>query len=132
MPVDLYERLGGAAGIRALVDAFYDAMERNPGATAVRALHPESLAGSRDKLAWFLTGWAGGPPEYVQRFGHPQLRARHLPFAIDSAARDAWLSCMREALEARGIDPPLAAAVLDQLSRVANHMRNTPDPERAP
>ncbi|MBL8304434.1 MAG: cyanoglobin, partial [Ideonella sp.] len=71
-----YERLGGDAGVRALVDRFYDLMDIEPAYTGLRAIHPESLDGSRDKLHWFLSGWLGGPALYEERFGHPRLRAR--------------------------------------------------------
>jgi hemoglobin len=125
----LIDRLGGEAGVRRLVDAFYDAMDTRPELSALRAMHPPDLAHARDKLAWFLVGWTGGPPQYVARFGHPRLRARHLPFAIDSAARDAWLSAMRDALHATVAEPDLRALVYTHLERLADHLRNTPDPE---
>ena len=89
-----FERLGGEAGVRALVDRFYDLMDLEPGYAALRALHPATLERSRDKLHWFLCGWLGGSDRYVERFGHPRLRARHLPFAIGLAERDQWLACM--------------------------------------
>jgi hemoglobin len=71
-----FERLGGEAGVRALVDRFYDLMDLEPAYAGIRALHPSSLDGSRDKLHWFLCGWLGGPDLYQQRFGHPRLRVR--------------------------------------------------------
>jgi hemoglobin len=124
----LIDRLGGEAGVRRLVDAFYDAMDTRPELAALRALHPPDLAHARDKLAWFLVGWTGGPPRYVERFGHPRLRARHLPFPIDSAARDAWMSAMRQALAETVADDAVRAVVDTHLARLADHMRNTPDP----
>ena len=123
----LYERIGGEAAVRRLVDTFYDRMDQLPEAHGIRALHPPSLDGSRDKLHWFLVGWMGGPPLYVSRFGHPRLRARHLPFAIGVAERDAWLRCMNDAL-ATCIDDTAARAVLHEaLTQLADHMRNQPD-----
>ena len=86
-----FELVGGEARVRALVDRFYDL---EPEFAGIRALHPPSLDGSRDKLFWFLCGWLGGPDHYIDRFGHPRLRARHLPFAIASSERDQWLRCM--------------------------------------
>jgi hemoglobin len=84
-----------AASRRArLVDRFYDLMDLEPAYTGIRALHPSTLDGSRDKLFWFLCGWLGGPNHYIERFGHPRLRARHLPYAIGLAERDQWLACM--------------------------------------
>lgn len=87
-PATPYEQLGGATGLRALVERFYDLMELDPAYAGIRALHPERIQGSRDKLYMFLSGWLGGPGLYVERHGHPRLRARHLPFAIASAERD--------------------------------------------
>ena len=79
-----FELVGGEARVRALVDRFYDLMDLEPEFAGIRALHPPTLDGSRDKFFWFLCGWMGGPDHYISRFGHPRLRARHLPFAIAS------------------------------------------------
>lgn len=118
-----YERLG-EEGVRRLVDRFYDRMDTLPEAAEVRAMHPRDLRGSREKLFWFLSGWLGGPPLYVEKKGHPRLRARHLPFAIDDAARDQWMLCMRQALAEVVEDAELSAYLERQLARVADHMRN--------
>lgn len=118
-----YERLG-EEGVRRLVDRFYDRMDALPEAAEVRAMHPRDLRGSREKLFWFLSGWLGGPPLYVEKKGHPRLRARHLPFAIDDAARDQWMLCMRQALAEVVEDAELSAYLERQLGRVADHMRN--------
>ena len=118
-----YERLG-EEGVRRLVDRFYDRMDTLPEAAEVRAMHPRDLRGSREKLFWFLSGWLGGPPLYVEKKGHPRLRARHLPFAIDDAARDQWMLCMRQALAEVVEDAELSAYLERQLGRVADHMRN--------
>ena len=99
-----FDRIGGEAGTRALVDRFYDLMDLDPAYAELRALHPTTLEGSRDKLYWFLCGWLGGPSHYTDRFGHPMLRARHLPFAIGTTERDQWLRCMAMALEDLGYD----------------------------
>lgn len=119
-----YELFGGDDGVRALVDAFYDHMDLDEQYQGIRKLHPETLAGSRDKLYWFLSGWLGGPSLYMERFGHPRLRARHLPFPIGEAERDAWLTCMRDALADRGIDAALAEWLMSQLFGTADWMRN--------
>lgn len=119
-----FERLGGEAGVRALVDRFYDLMELEPAYAELRALHPQSLDGSRDKLFWFLCGWLGGPDHYVQRFGHPRLRARHLPYAIGIAERDQWMACMIQALGEREIEPALADKLAESLFGTADWMRN--------
>lgn len=128
-PEELFARVGGEAGVRRLVDRFYDLMDGLPEARRIRSLHPASLDGSRDKLHWFLVGWLGGPPLYVQRFGHPRLRARHLPFPIGRAERDAWLLCMRRALVESVADEPARAFIDQALSRLADHMRNQPEPD---
>ena len=117
----------GEEGIRMLVDAFYDHMDLDPEFLVIRKLHPETLEGSRDKLYWFLCGWMGGPNHYVERFGHPMLRARHLPFPIGSPERDAWIACMRLALVDCETDSKLVDWLMGQLSGTANWMRNKED-----
>ena len=116
----------GEEGVRMLVDAFYDHMDLDPEFAGIRKLHPEVLDGSRDKLYWFLCGWMGGPNHYVERFGHPRLRARHMPFPIGSPERDAWTACMRMALADCEIDVRLADWLMGQLSGTADWMRNQP------
>lgn len=116
--------LGGEARVRALVDRFYDLMELEPAYAGLRALHPTTLEGSRDKLHWFLCGWLGGPDHYVARFGHPRLRARHLPFAIGIAERDQWLACMHQAMREEGIDEALADRLATAFFGTADWMRN--------
>jgi hemoglobin len=123
-----YEALGGGPAVRALVDRFYDLMDTLPEAATIRAMHPADLASSREKLFLFLTGWLGGPPAYVERFGHPRLRMRHLPFAVDEAARDAWLQCMFQALDEHVADEMLRLQLRTGMARVADHMRNVAPP----
>ena len=119
-----YELLGGADGVRMLVERFYQLMDTLPEAARIRALHPGDLHGSSDKLYKFLSGWLGGPPLYTEEFGHPMLRARHLPFPIESEDRDAWLLCMKRALDEVKLDP-LVRMQLDQaFYKTADHMRN--------
>lgn len=119
-----FERLGGEPAVRALVDRFYDLMDLEPGFAALRALHPSTLDGSRDKLFWFLCGWLGGPQHYTQRFGHPMLRARHLPFAIGIRERDQWLACMSQAMREREVDPAMAERLAEAFFGTADWMRN--------
>ena len=119
-----YEQIGGEAVIRKLVDRFYDLMDSQPEAAGIRALHPESLDGSRDKLFWFLTGWMGGPQLYVERFGHPRLRARHLPFPIGESERDQWLWCMQQALEETVADALTRTQLMRNFMQLADFMRN--------
>lgn len=122
--ISLFERLGGEPGVRALVDAFYDRMDQEPAFAELRAMHPSSLDSSRDKLFWFLCGWSGGPQHFAKRFGHPRLRARHLPFAIGTRERDEWLACMRESLATLPIAEPVREALWPPLSGLADWMRN--------
>jgi hemoglobin len=122
-----YELIGGEAVIRKLVDRFYDLMDAKPEAAGIRALHPENLEGSRNKLYWFLTGWMGGPQLYVERFGHPRLRARHLPFPIGESERDQWLMCMSQALEEVVADGSLRQQLSRNFMQLADFMRNKAD-----
>ena len=119
-----YERLGGEPAVRQLVDRFYELMDTLPEAKTIRDLHPAELAGSRDKLFKFLSGWLGGPPLYIEEFGHPRLRARHLPFPIGAAERDAWLLCMERALAETEMEELLRTHLLQSLRKTADHMRN--------
>lgn len=120
-----YQRLGGEAAIRGLVLRFYELMDTLPEAQTIRAMHPEDLSGSVDKLFKFLSGWLGGPQLYMEEFGHPRLRMRHMPFAVDEAARDAWMMCMTQAIEEMNIeDELLRGHLLQSLRQTADHMRN--------
>ncbi|MFC7297019.1 group II truncated hemoglobin [Herminiimonas aquatilis] len=121
----LYELLDGETGVRALVDRFYDLMDLEPAFAGIRGMHPTTLEGSRDKLFWFLSGWTGGPNLFVERFGHPRLRARHLPYAIASDERDQWLRCMEMAMNDVGIVPSLQEHLQKSFAETADWMRNT-------
>src|SRR5919206_4208048 len=114
-----YELLGGDAGIRRLVDRFYDLMDTAPEATTIRALHAASLKASREKLYMFLTGWTGGPPVYVEQRGHPRLRMRHLPFPIGARERDEWLWCMDRALAEQEMPDELRTHLRERLHALA-------------
>lgn len=119
-----YQRIGGEAAVRALVERFYEHMDTLPQAQDIRRMHPADLAPARQKLYEFLTGWMGGPPLYVNKYGHPHLRQRHLPFPIDDAARDQWMLCMRRALDEVVADPALRQELAAAFQKVADHMRN--------
>lgn len=122
-----YELLGGESAVRNLVDRFYDLMELEPEFAELRAMHPASMDGSRDKLFWFLSGWLGGPNLYIERLGHPMLRARHLPFTIASKERDQWITCMALAMQELGIEDELRDRLLNSMFQTADWMRNTQD-----
>lgn len=123
-----FELLGGAESgienIRKLVETFYDVMDSDPKAQAIRAMHPADLTSAREKLFMFLTGWTGGPQLYIERYGHPFLRKRHMPFAIDESARDQWMYCMIQAMQQLGYDDKLMTKLAEQLYGVADFMRN--------
>ena len=122
--LSLYELLGGEMGLRALVNRFYDLMDSSPEAQNIRAFHARSLTQSREKLFMFLSGWSGGPQIYVERFGHPRLRMRHMPFAIGIVERDQWLWCMNKALDESQIDPRVVEYLKARFAEVADAMRN--------
>lgn len=121
-----FDLLGGEARVRELADRFYDLMDLEPAFAELRALHPPSLEGSRDKLFWFLCGWLGGPSHYIERFGHPRLRARHLPFEIGTWERDQWMRCMALAMQDLGIDDALQMRLMQAFWQTADWMRNVP------
>jgi hemoglobin len=126
-----FELLGGAAGgtakIRMLVETFYDIMDTDSKAAPIRALHPTDLTSSREKLFMFLTGWTGGPQLYIERYGHPRLRQRHMPFSIGENERDLWMYCMIKAMQTISLDEKLMQKLAEQLYGVADFMRNKPD-----
>ena len=124
MAPSLYETIGGEKALRLLVDRFYDLMDSSVEAQDIRKLHAKSLHGSREKLFMFLSGWSGGPQLYVERFGHPRLRMRHLPFAIGSVERDQWLWCMNKALDESGLDPRVVEYLKKHFAETADFMRN--------
>ena len=130
-PVTFYELLGGTEQVRALVDRFYDIMDSDPKAADVRAMHPEDLTGSREKLFMFLTGWTGGPQLYIERYGHPFLRRRHLPFSIGEAERDQWMYCMVKAMHELSIEEAVMIKLAEALYGVADFMRNRAEPGAA-
>lgn len=123
----LYLQIGGAPTVSRLVDAFYDRMDSEPQACAIRAMHHADLSEVRQVLKDYLTQWLGGPPHYSEQRGHPRLRQRHMGFAIDTAARDAWMACMDAAMDAEIADLQLRAAIREPMVKLADWMRNQPD-----
>ena len=126
-----YELLGGENSgtekIRQLVETFYDIMETDPKAAPIRAYHAKDLTEAREKLFMFLTGWTGGPQLYIERYGHPRLRARHMPFSIGESERDQWMYCMIKAMQSLDINDKLMKNLAEQLYGVADFMRNKTD-----
>lgn len=123
-PLSHYERIGGEQKVRALVQRFYQLMDELPEAYGIRKLHAEDLQGATEKLYKFLTGWMGGPQLYVEQYGHPMLRRRHLPFTIGNAERDQWMMCMNQALGEVVEDEALRQELSAALAKVADHMHN--------
>ena len=123
-----FELLGGKEQgmetLRNLVETFYDIMDSDPKAQPIRAMHQADLTSAREKLFMFLTGWTGGPQLYIERYGHPMLRKRHLPFAVDESARDQWMYCMIKAMHQLKMDETLMTKLAEQLYGVADFMRN--------
>jgi hemoglobin len=121
-----FEWIGGETQVRALVDHFYDLMDIEAGYRELRLVHGSTLEDARQKLFWFLCGWLGGPQHYTERFGHPRLRMRHMPFAIGIQERDQWLACMDQAMVETGVDPALRERLNQSFFQTADWMRNTP------
>ena len=119
-----YQLLGGDAKVRELVERFYDLMELKPAYAHLRSVHGSSLVSAREKLYLFLSGWLGGPALYTDRFGHPMLRARHLPFAIGATERDQWMACMIQAMEEVEVPQDLSQALAQAFFKTADWMRN--------
>ncbi|NJC94805.1 MAG: group II truncated hemoglobin [Anaerolineae bacterium] len=120
----VYELLGGEAGLRSLVDRFYEIMRTSPETKDLRAMHAHNLKRSREKLFMFLSGWSGGQPLYAEEFGHPRLRQKHLPFSIGVKERDQWLWCMDKALDEGSFDPRVVEYLKARFSEVADFLRN--------
>ena len=127
--ISSYERIGSEEGLWKLVNTFYDNMDTLTESKTIRDLHPGDLRSAREKLFMFLSGWLGGPDRYIAAFGHPRLRARHLPFPIGDAERDQWLMCMRKALDEMPIDAAFREQLIMAFTQTANHMMNQ---EQAP
>ncbi len=122
--VSLYERIGGEQGVRTFVNLFYDFMDSLPQAKHIRSLHAADLSDSRLKLFEYYTGWFGGPPLFVDKYGHPRLRARHKHVSIGVDDRDAWRACLYKTLEQMSLEPALEVELLEKIEPMADHMRN--------
>jgi len=119
-----FEWIGGEERVKALTERFYDLMDLEPGYAALRASHGATLDNARQRLFMFLCGWLGGPQYYTEQFGHPRLRARHMPFKIGILERDQWLACMDQAMGETGVDEALRARLRDSFFQTADWMRN--------
>ena len=122
-----FEQLGGAARIQKLVTRFYDLMEIEEKYADLRVTHHENLEMTREKLFEFLNGWLGGPQLYVEKYGHPRLKARHLPFKIGVTERDQWVACMAQAMREIEVDETLFQKLILSFYGTAEWMRNQAD-----
>ncbi|MFT6518354.1 MAG: hemoglobin [Candidatus Azotimanducaceae bacterium] len=126
---------GGEQGIQRLVEAFYQAMCDEPQARLIRAMHPDDLTISVDKLARFLCGWTGGPRRYAEKYGGIAIPPAHAHLPIGEAEKDAWLLCMQRALQSQDYAADFKDYLLLQLAVPAGrivvmqaHQRRTPGP----
>jgi len=122
--VSMFERVGGAPTIDRLVESFYARMDRLPEAETIRAMHAPDLGPTKEVLKRYLGEWMGGPKHYSAERGHPRLRQRHTGFAIGDAERDAWLLCMRGALDEAIEDADARQEIYGLMAKLADWMRN--------
>jgi hemoglobin len=118
-----YDAVGGHATFKQLIDAFY---ARVADDAELRAIYPEDdLGPAAERLRMFLEQYWGGPHTYNEVRGHPRLRARHVPFHIDTAARDAWLRNMRAAMDEVGFAPAADKVLWDYMTTAADMLVNS-------
>ena len=123
-PRSVYELLGGEESLRLIVDAFYDKVEAD---AVLRPMYPADLTESKRRLFLFLLQFFGGPARYSEERGHPRLRLRHFPFAIDRQARDHWFDHMCAAIDETGIEEPARSMMRDYFERSSAFLINRPD-----
>ena len=119
-----YDLLGGEKSVRELVDRFYDLMDSVSEVSELRAIHASDLSDARKKLFMFLSGWLGGPSLYIEEFGHPRLRQRHISFSIGETERDQWMFCINQAMSDMNIEKDLKQTLYDAFYKTADFMRN--------
>lgn len=117
-----YELLGGQETIRKLVNAFYPRVMANPH---LRPIFPDDITEVMHKQELFLTQFLGGPALYSEKYGPPRLRARHMPFEITPLRAEAWLHCMRDAMDEIGLEGPVRDFFYERLTQVAYFMVNS-------
>ena len=122
--ITLYEAIGGEPTVRKLTDRFYELMKTDPAGAASLAVHPPDLTNARDRLYDYLPGYLGGPPVYVEKYGHPMLRRRHMMAEIGPQERESWLACFRIALDETVTNPTLNEIIWQPVKQLAHHMQN--------
>ena len=121
----VYDSLGGQPIIDKVVDNFYRIMMTDPAAKDCYRTHEgRDLKDSSQKLKFFLSGWLGGPPLYLEHYGHPRLRMRHHPFSIGIREAEQWLYCMNLALMESAIEDRLREQMMEALAPVADMLIN--------
>jgi hemoglobin len=118
-----YRAAGEQAGIRSLVDCFFDIMAGDPRYTIIYNWHPADKEESRDKLALFLCGWMGGPRPFIEKYGPISIPNVHRHLQITEVERDLWLECMGRALHQQDYPPTLIDYLLRQLFIPAERIR---------
>jgi hemoglobin len=122
-PEQFYAEVGGAETFRAIVARFYEQVAEDP---VLRPLYPEEdLGPAEDRLRMFLEQYWGGPRTYSDQRGHPRLRMRHAPFRIGPIEREAWLRCMRVAVDEAKLDPAHRDVLWRYLEMAATSMVNS-------
>lgn len=117
-----YEAVGGEATFDRLTAAFYAQVAEDP---VVRPMYPEEdLAPAARRLKMFFEQYWGGPHTYSEERGHPRLRMRHAPYSIGERERDAWLRCMRTALDEVALPSEYDQVMWEYMERAADFMRN--------
>jgi hemoglobin len=116
-----YKMIGGADTVARLVDAFYDLVKQHP---ELAPIFPDDLTETKEKQYMFLTQFLGGPTLYSDVHGHPMLRARHMKFPITPKRAEAWLSCMKEAMDRIGLEGDVRKSIFERLTLTAHHMVN--------
>lgn len=120
-----YRKIGGAKGVSALVDEFYHIMSSDPKAKDCFLTHAgRDISDSSTKLKAFLSGWLGGPPVYMETYGHPRLRMRHFPFAIGAKEAQQWLYCMDQALKNKKVNPKVHQELMEAFKGVTTVIKN--------
>lgn len=124
----VYRKIGGRSKISKLVDSFYQIMQTDPLARdcLLAHPHPDDLKIPALKLKHFLSGWLGGPQLYLQKYGHPRMRMRHMKFPIGETEREQWLYCMNKAMSENKIPEHIQSEIIGAMRSLAEVIQNRP------